>query len=190
MEIGAQGRGLQCGPRVGEPSIEFLICEHPSFEDGELLKDLGVLDTTRGYPISAKELTLISVRSSKPDVYLKNSARARRQGHRKSWRGIGTWREGEVLTRYAELNEGYEVVLNATGGADGPDYSSGKVPRARSVYEDQLVMVTPIQGVLDSDVSHTLLYYNPFASDMGKLGDTREVGAQLSVFGSTERGRT
>jgi hypothetical protein len=70
------------------------------------------------------------------------------------------------------VNEGNEVVLNATGSVNGANDSSGKVPRTGGIYEDQLVMITPIQGVLDSDVSHTTLYYELVVSPMGKFGDT------------------
>jgi hypothetical protein len=81
------------------------------------------------------------------------------------------------------VDQGDEVVFNSAGGVNGPYDSSGKVPGTRGIYEDELVMITPIQGVLDSDVSHTTLYYDPVSPPMEKFGDTRGVRTQLSVFG-------
>jgi hypothetical protein len=71
------------------------------------------------------------------------------------------------------VNEGNEMVFHAAGGVNGANDSTGKVARTGGIYEDELVMITPIQGVLDSDVSHTTLYYSLVSPPMEKLGDTR-----------------
>jgi hypothetical protein len=68
------------------------------------------------------------------------------------------------------VDKGDKVVLDPTGRVDRPDNPSREVPRARRIYEDQLVMITPIQGVLDRDVSHTTLYYTPSPRHIEKFG--------------------
>jgi hypothetical protein len=70
------------------------------------------------------------------------------------------------------MKKGHEVMFNPTCGVYRTDNSPGKVARARGVYEDKLVVITPIQGVLDSDVSHTSLYNNLLSPPMEKLGTT------------------
>lgn len=59
------------------------------------------------------------------------------------------------------MNEGDEVMLNSSGGVNWADDPTSEMAGAGGVHEDKLVMMPPVQGVLDRDVSHTLLYYGP-----------------------------
>lgn len=53
------------------------------------------------------------------------------------------------------MNEGYQVVLNASGGVDRAHNAAGKMTSSGGVYEDKLVVVPPVEGVLNRDVRHT-----------------------------------
>jgi hypothetical protein len=57
------------------------------------------------------------------------------------------------------VDKGDEVMLDSPGGVDGPNDPSGEMPGSGGINKDKLVMIPPIQGVLDGYVSHTTLYY-------------------------------
>ena len=50
------------------------------------------------------------------------------------------------------------MVFNATGGIDWTDDPTPEMACAGGVHKDKLIMVTPIEGVLNRDVRHTQLY--------------------------------
>ena len=89
VEIGAKGRGLQRGSRIGKSAVQLLVGEHSGLEHGQLLKNLGVLNSTSGYPVSPEEFALVRMASTKSDVDLEDGARARGQGHRQGGGGLG-----------------------------------------------------------------------------------------------------
>jgi len=62
------------------------------------------------------------------------------------------------LSGYLEVNECNKVVLNAAGGADWTYNPTSKVTSSRGINEDKLVVIPPVEGVLNGDVRHTQLY--------------------------------
>jgi hypothetical protein len=144
VKIGAKGRGLQRRSGVGESAIELFVCKHSSFEHGELLKHLGVFDATRGYPVPTEQFSLLCMDASKTYIDLEYGTRAWWQGYGESWCGVRPSRKGKGLTGNLHVKESNEVMFNATGRVHRPDDSPGKVARARGIYEDELVVMTPI----------------------------------------------